>query len=160
MIRNNSVDLQLSSKNLCSIDVIGDGNCYFRALSVYLNGHESDHMTLRQTIIQCLATTFGLASDDALGNESASNQVSKLMSSGTWVGEEAILATSAYLQRDVHVFTAFAKSSPLIYAANSANCAPPITLAFYEPGHYKAVRDCKQNLSNSNLSTLCAAQGN
>ena len=58
-----------------------------------------------------------------------------------WVSEDAIVATGDYLQREMHVFLAKsnAVSPPLIYSPQTFVQAPPVLLAYYEPGHYKAI---------------------
>ena len=49
--RNSDFDRQLANRGLASVDVRGDGNCLFRAISMYLYGREGDHCTLRNSIL-------------------------------------------------------------------------------------------------------------
>jgi hypothetical protein len=54
------------------------------------------------------------------------------------VGEEAIIALSNMCQREVHVYTAHVE--PLVYKPVSGIVkGEPVLLAFFEPGHYRAV---------------------
>ena len=50
--RNKDLDKQLAANNLRSVDGRGDGNCYFRSLSVVLYGDESRHAFLRESASQ------------------------------------------------------------------------------------------------------------
>ena len=47
--RNASVDRQLTNKQLVSVDVIGDGNCLFRSVVMFLHGDQLRHAQLRAT---------------------------------------------------------------------------------------------------------------
>ena len=63
--------------------------------------------------------------------------------SGSWAGEEAILAAANFLKSKVHVYVAAAASSPLVYKSTSVSASGvsngQVNIAFYEPGHYKSV---------------------
>ena len=62
---------------------------------------------------------------------------------GSWAGEEAILAAADFLKSEVHVYIATAASSPLVNKPTSVAASGvsnrPVSIAFYEPGHYKSV---------------------
>ena len=59
---------------------------------------------------------------------------------GVWVGKNAIV-TTGYLRREIHVFIArsYAALPPLVYSPQTFIQAPPVLLAYYKPGYYKAV---------------------
>ena len=64
---------------------------------------------------------------------------------GIWVGEDAILCAADYLRRDMHVYLAAGKS-PFIYSPQSGSPTfNALSIAFYEPGHYSAVKTKPQN---------------
>ena len=61
--RNAKLDKQLALKGFTSINVSGDGNCLFRALSISIYGHEFNYSFLRSSVAQhildhaaCMAT--------------------------------------------------------------------------------------------------------
>ena len=144
--RNEAVDKQLAAERLHSRDVTGDGNCYFRALSVCLFGHEGEHWLLRQNIVEQISTPGSILagvtiSDDDLHSEAVRGHLAQLKKNGTWAGEDIILATAIHLKRNIHIYSGTGKSSPLVYSApdSAAVNLPNIFLAYYEPGHYKAV---------------------
>ena len=64
---------------------------------------------------------------------------------GKWVGEDSILCAADYLRRDLHEYLAAGKS-PTFNA---------LSIAFYEPGHYSAVKTKPQNsVIGDNLDIL------
>ena len=74
---------------------------------------------------------------------------------GKWFGEDAILCAADYLRRDIHVYLAAGKS-PFLYSPQSG---PPtfnaLSIAFYELGHYSAVKTKPQNsVIGDNLDVL------
>ena len=96
--RNNQVDRQLLVNMLRSVSVEGDGNCFFRALSVDIHGHEKDHINLRHTAAKFIASQASSKSPEdcvALRQHAAN-----VMRSGTWLwpiacnGKLASLCTS------------------------------------------------------------------
>ncbi len=48
---NSNVDIALREKGLVSIDVEGDKNCFFRAVSVCMDGVEDNHIQLRRKLL-------------------------------------------------------------------------------------------------------------
>ena len=69
---------------------------------------------------------------------------------GTWVGQDAILATADYLQRDVNIYVASSQFSPVFHPRVTCKVTlPPINMAFYEPGHYMAVSCMTQHTTGT-----------
>jgi hypothetical protein len=145
--RNTAVDRLLADSGFTALNVLGDGNCYFRAVSVNLHKTEDEHLNLRKSIVNHVfqlaesgKTLPGISMD--ISDASVCKQLNSLGKAGTWAGEEMIMATADYLRRPVHIFTfsSVANSSPLEYTAPQCDTSlPPVRLAFYFPGHYKAV---------------------
>ena len=50
--RSAALNRQLAAQGLRAVNVAGDGNCYFRALSINLYNNEDAHLQLRHSIIQ------------------------------------------------------------------------------------------------------------
>ena len=136
------MDNFLTERGLIVKDVRGDGNCLFRAISVNLYGSEEQHAYIRKTVadyleghsdqIECTEFTN---QDDSL---SLSDHIIKLSQDGYWAGEDAILAVANVYHCTVQVFNSI--SEPREYKPkDSVILHNPITIAFYQPGHYKAV---------------------
>ena len=132
----------MKSIDLISVDIAGDGNCYFRSLPVCLYGSQDHHLQLRNDIIQYMMNSTGEA-----GSKQIRRQLENMKKPGEWVGEAVVQATACYLKRAVHVFAAVGNSL-LIYepgegcaefTALRGGTGDPLRVAFMEPGHYKAV---------------------
>ncbi len=137
--RIHALDSQLRNKQLTTQDVAGDGNCLFRALSVCLYGHENEHTVLRASIAKHI-----LSDNSSVMPRygELSKHVNNISKNGVWVGESVIVAAADYLQREIDVYIAAASVSPLVYSPHpEATQNSPLRLAFYEPGHFRAVHD-------------------
>ena len=73
----------------------------------------------------------------------ARRRIDEIATDGNWVGENVILAMTDYLQRQICVFFASDTASPLTYSLMASDTCgvvnDPIRIAFYEPGHFRAV---------------------
>ncbi len=142
-LRNKSLDNELLSQGLRSINVIGDGNCFFRAISLNLYNNEDEHQRIRKSVVQYLknATNVvpGITVD--LSDKVVLQHLKEMEMDGSWAGDDFILPTAAFLQRVIHIYiyNTNNNSDPLIYSPPAVSNAKPIRLAFYLPGHYKAV---------------------
>ena len=123
----------------------GDSNCYFRALSVCIFGHERGYMALRQVIMWLLSTAGSIlagfiVTDDDLQNEVICTHLVQMKKYGTWVREK-IIDAAIYLQINFHVYTGCGINSPSVYHAPHIDAITKfyILLSYYEPGHYIAV---------------------
>ena len=140
--RNLSIEKQLVKKGLLSYDVIGDGNYFFRSVSVTLNGNEDSFASLCKSIITYMAADVSSSISDVSPDDNLPiiKHINNIKNNEIWVGEDVVLATSKFLRHELHVYIAAEASSLLIYAPSTLDQSlPPISLAFYEPGHYRAV---------------------
>ena len=104
--RNADVDKQIKKRQLITVEVLGDGNCFFRAVAMSVYGDQSRHAQLRAAVALSMLSTMGdecQHTDDVLAYHRRVNEISK---DGNCVGEEAILATAHYLQWPICVFIA------------------------------------------------------
>lgn len=68
---------------------------------------------------------------------------------GNAVGKDSIIAVANVCKRDVIVYSADAE--PLVYkflSADGSSKLPSIKVAFYEPGHYRAVFGCEEPIAH------------
>ena len=148
-MRNAAANHQLATNYLRAIDVAGDGNCHFRAFSFCNSRNQRKHKSLRALIASYVNRQAEAAAPEDKGtlfkcaSDSATN--------GFWPVEDIVLATTNCLQRAIVVYVAHAASSPLTYSPMTAPSKPSLTLAFFEPGHCKAVIST-HNISG-NMST-------
>ena len=140
-LRNNALEVQLAAKCLMPINVSGDGNCFFRALSMSLYGKESAHVQMRISVAQHLAdfgnVIFTSACIVSLDSVSITKAADAIRQPCAWAGEDIALVAADFLQRDIHVYIASKPVSPLIYTPIRHRLPKKlIRLAFYKPGHY------------------------
>ena len=135
--RNAKLDMQLALKELTSINVSGDGNCLFRALSVSIYGHEFNYSFLRSNVAQhILEHAACVATKNAEACRKLANTVAQ---EGRWVGEDVVPFAAIYLKVDIQLYLAIDSMSPILYSSGLAGCTT-VMIAFYESGHYKAVK--------------------
>ena len=145
---------------LMSVNVTGDGNCFYRALSFILHGNEDHHTELRRSIADHLTRNYKCIFNVSnivthADNISIEQHIQCMRLDGVWAGEEAILAAADFLKRELHIFKYVTSSviSPTVYTPASGSClGSPLRIAFLEPGHFHAVfDDTNSNKSNNDI---------
>ena len=161
MRRNTALNKQLRDKQLRVVDVAGDGNCFFRALSIGMVGHQNNHMAIRQSVAIHVASQFDCGTaDDLLARR---QRTADIMIGGTWVEEDIILAGADCLKRDIQVFKHIEANgtSPKIYTPLSGPAAySPLIVAFIEPGYYRAVQNSENIAKISRLQAKSSVSSN
>lgn len=86
------------------IDTVGDGNCFFRAISIVLTGTEENHMLVRKQLINFM--TINQVVKDFVAEDIA-NYVNrtKMDENKTWATDVEIFAMAIYLKTDIVVFS-------------------------------------------------------
>jgi OTU domain-containing protein 1 len=162
--RNQLTDKLLADKNLGTVDVDGDGNCLYRALAHNLTGSQSLHRELRQGTAHHYANNYGIIYDvnnlSQADYESIHNQARIMATNKEYAGEVAIKAAADYLHRDIEVYTSTSIDFPLTYhPVLKPGCHLPLNyplrIAFYEPGHYRAVVPSCHVPASSSSSPTC-----
>ena len=104
----------------------------------------------------------------------ARRRIDEIATEGNWVGEDVILAMADYLQRQICVFFASDTASSLTYSPTAFDTCSVVNdlicIAFYEPGHFRAVASqiCSKPTASSatmdaillNTSTTCRQSEN
>lgn len=134
--------------------MLGDGNCLFRAVTLCLTGSQGGHGALRASVASYLersnAILNGLIDTSPDDSKTLAGHIRAVRSDGVAVGEDAILAIAEVIHRDVCVHVAY--TEPLVYRPiNGHVVSEPVNVAFFEPGHYKAVFTEKQ-LDDQNMN--------
>lgn len=87
-----------------TLKVKGDGNCFFRSVSVLMTGSQDHYIRFRDRITEHMATSFGdqlrgyAGQNDYLDNSNMKNDTE-------WATEAEILATSHLLGIDIALWT-------------------------------------------------------
>lgn len=135
--RNAAVNSQLAAKRLRAVDTDGDGNCFFRALSYCLYQDQRQHTTLRASIASYVSRQADVALPE--DKDSLRKRAAEVAKDKFWPGEDIILASANFLQQTIQVYLAHGISSPISYSPSTTSSKSPLSIAFFEPGHYKAV---------------------
>ena len=145
--RNAKLNKQLALKGLTSINVSGDGNCLFHALSVSFYGHKFNYSFLRSTVAQhILDHAACVATKDAKACRKLANTVAQ---EGRWVGEDVLPFAAICLKVDIQLYLAIDSMSPILYSSGLPGCTTVMT-AFYESGHYNTLKTVsKKNPANN-----------
>ena len=100
----NSMSEQLAHFGLRKIDVIGDGNCFFRALSCQLSGHENDYTNLRSaSVAQILENVGDYAPFVHGGYRGIDDYIMKMSRNGTFVDHLSVFATGRSINQNIIV---------------------------------------------------------
>lgn len=94
-------------KPLYTVPVRGDGNCYFRSISLILCGSEDQHSTIRALVVQHMqaqACDFEAYCDSPVAQYL---QRSKMHVNKTWATEVEIFVTSSLLKKPIYVYAPY-----------------------------------------------------
>ncbi|XP_065943020.1 myosin-2 heavy chain-like [Magallana gigas] len=143
--------------------IIGDGNCFFRALSFAIFGEECHHFKIRSAIVNHLlkndSTFFSFLRS---GYQSVCSYVLKkgMLKNGSWATEVEIIAAAHLLQTDIFVFDDYNESWARFsgkQANGRLNVEPEaIYLKHCYRAHYEVVLSVdvqKENVSKMSAST-------
>ena len=149
--RNADLEAQLSQRGLVTRDVQADGNCLFRAVSFVINGHEGDREFLRAATASHIKNSEcilgGLPDKSPDDDDSFREHIATLRTVGNAAGEDAIIALTEVVHREIDVF--IADADPLTYKSTIFDInVDPVQIAFVEPGHYMAVLQRGSSTSN------------
>ena len=65
--------------------------------------------------------------------------VANMKQDGVYVGEDVIVASASCLSHDIYAYISSRKSSPVEYKSSTGASLSQVSVAFYEPDHYRAV---------------------
>ena len=108
--RNAALEAQLAQRGLVTRDVQADGNCLFRAVSFVINSHEGDHESLRAATAshvensECILD--GLLDKSSDDDDSFREHIVTLHTVGNAAGEDAKIALTEVVHREIDVFIA------------------------------------------------------
>ena len=80
--------------------------------------------------------------------------VAKMKQDRVYVGEDVIVASASCLSHDIYAYISSRKSSPVEYKSSTGASLSQVSVAFYEPDHYRAVMPCLQLTSNEMIATI------
>ena len=143
-------------------------------MAICLYGDQLRHAQLRAAVVLLMKSKMEAECQLTGDVVTTGRRIDEIATDGNWVGEDVILAMAEYLQRQICVFFASDTASPLIYSPTASDTSSvvndPIRIAFYEPGHFRAVASkiCSKLTASSatmdaihlNTSTTCRLSEN
>ncbi|CAF3933714.1 unnamed protein product, partial [Rotaria sordida] len=97
-----SLDEQLGSLGLKKVNIIGDGNCFFRAISHQLHRHENEHLGIRSIAIEYLIYNMNDLSDFIDETYSTiGNYIEQMSLYGTYADHLVISATAIIINKNI-----------------------------------------------------------
>jgi len=136
----------LKPHGLAVHEVIGDGNCFFRAVSDQLHGHQEEHLALRAQACEYMAANRDyfapFISED--GDDDFSSDIDvrfdayleAMLEPAEWGGQLEVQALAQALNCSVVMFQSDAPS----YRINGDSCGRSIRLSYHDGEHYNSVR--------------------
>ncbi|MES1908094.1 MAG: hypothetical protein MHM6MM_001096 [Cercozoa sp. M6MM] len=121
------------------VDMRGDGNCLFRAVSFLVYGDQAHHEVVRRSCVgymRCESHFFRnyVDSDSEADFDTYCNAMER---SGAWGGHVEIQALSELYQRPVHVFAY--STTPLHTFSAGLQAVTPLRLSYHCRSHYNAI---------------------
>ena len=81
--------------------VRGDGNCFFRAISIVISGNEGNHLHLRKALRQHMNSHLGIT---YTSKAQLQQRIDSIKRPGSWATDVEIFFMAHLLQTDIHVF--------------------------------------------------------
>ncbi|CAF1381764.1 unnamed protein product [Rotaria magnacalcarata] len=142
---SNSLSEQLSALNFCTIKIIGDGNCFFRAISHQLFGDETHHRRLRSDAISYITrNTSSFESFVSDEDTSIYDYISRMNKNYTYADHLVIMATASILNQNI-IIHEYGKRPLLIPGSDDIDQQLHIA---YNPNkeHYDSVKSFDQTI--------------
>ncbi|XP_062613488.1 uncharacterized protein LOC134275232 [Saccostrea cucullata] len=144
----NSDNIQCTRTNIreprCEKNILGDGNCFFRAVSFSLTNSEDFHSAMRNAVCEHMMRNRELFKPFLKdGVDTVENHLSttQMLQEGTWATEVEIFATAHLLNTDIYTFSGgcwlrflVAEVEPSTQSRTGA-----IYLNHYQQNHYNVV---------------------
>lgn len=90
-------------------NVDGDGNCFFRTISIELGGTQTNHGSIREAVVRFMADPSHHAAFTSYTGRPTTEYINEtsMNASGTWATDTEIVATATLLQTSVYVFSTY-----------------------------------------------------
>ncbi|XP_071840986.1 OTU domain-containing protein 3-like isoform X2 [Apostichopus japonicus] len=127
-------------------DIPGDGNCLFRALGDQVDGHSRNHLKHRAEAVQYIREHRDFFEPFMEDNISFDKHISDLSNSGTYGGNDSIVAFARRQNVDVVIHQL---NSPVwkVSGSDGPN-ARELHIAYHNGDHYSSVRKMSDNDNN------------
>ncbi|KXZ46175.1 hypothetical protein GPECTOR_46g244 [Gonium pectorale] len=139
------LEAELASLGLRIKEIVGDGNCFFRALSDQLQGDEKSHGQLRARVVGYIGEHQDDFAPFIEDDESFGSYVARMRKDGTWAGYMEVVAASRCLEANLTIYQAGQPRWRVLSQPEDA--APMLHLSYHDGQHYNSVR-CADDFSS------------
>eukprot|EP01025_Chloroclados_australasicus_P018052 TRINITY_DN1933_c1_g1_i1.p1 TRINITY_DN1933_c1_g1~~TRINITY_DN1933_c1_g1_i1.p1 ORF type:complete len:531 (+),score=101.46 TRINITY_DN1933_c1_g1_i1:61-1653(+) len=120
-------------------EVVGDGNCCFRAIGDQLEGDKADHKKIRKTVCQYIEDNREVFAPFVEDDESFESYLKRIRKDGTWAGQIELQAASLAFEVNICIYQ---YQQPRWTLENfPSNEAKTIHISYHDGEHYNSVRD-------------------
>ena len=111
------------------INIAGDGNFFYRSLSLSLYRYQNEDVRLRKSVADFILKQAIDASSTTESGDTLHQRAIDVAQDGTWAGEDIIFAAANCFRRSLHAFVTGTALSPLIYTPLSTSDLLPLLVA-------------------------------
>jgi len=132
------LDQRCAFFSLEQVDMVGDGNCQFRALAQELYGTQEHHALIRETIVDHMHkhnSDFSFLFEDGEWE----NYMCNIAQPCTWGDELTLRAAVDAFQIRAHVITSNDRNWYLVYDPSSGAHSRQVFITYIAPIHYNTV---------------------
>ena len=130
------------SANLVCQSVLGDGNCYYNAVSWFLTGSQEHHAKIRKMVNTYIMDPMNKHKfTKVLGDESGEDYVKQNnhMQDRVWATDVQVRATAFLLQKDVYVSWADCNFELLAASGDTSDRTARGIFILHTPGHFQPI---------------------
>lgn len=132
------VGAELRAIGLRIREVAADGNCFFRALSDQLTGHEHTHADLRHQVVEYIRANEAIFSPFIEDDEDFDEYCDRMSQDAEWAGHIEVQAASLVLESNLKIYQA---GQPVWSVVNfPTSQKPTLHLSYHDQQHYNSVR--------------------
>eukprot|EP01026_Neomeris_dumetosa_P069245 TRINITY_DN68332_c0_g2_i2.p2 TRINITY_DN68332_c0_g2~~TRINITY_DN68332_c0_g2_i2.p2 ORF type:complete len:487 (-),score=99.43 TRINITY_DN68332_c0_g2_i2:813-2273(-) len=119
-------------------EVVGDGNCCFRAIGDQLEGDKADHRSIRKKVCQYIEDNREMFEPFIEDDEPFDTYLKRMRKDGSWAGQIELQAASLALEVNICIYQ---YQQPRWTLSNfPENEAETIHISYHDGEHYNSVR--------------------
>ena len=139
---------RLRNRGLDVVNVRGDGNCFFRAISHQVHGNAQRHDEIRQLAIQYIIDHPDQFSDALLNND-VNAFVFENVEDQIWADNEMVQAVSNALELNIEIISSAPETTADHVATPRRTSDRWVTIGLIGQTHYVSTHPCKTPVNNN-----------
>ena len=154
------LETRLSNLDRTAIDVGGNGDCFFRAVSHQLYGNPNNHFYLRSVVVQYLVHNPEQFIESNT-EHSWQDYLQRMSNQGTWADAIIIQAVANCLNLSIHIIESNPAFSPVtvVEPMNATDVSLRIYIGHVDEIHYVSTSEMQRRYTNSETNKDKKNQG-